>query len=105
MADAPPRFRPAAQKDREPWGVRDGRKDRRLRGRAGQRARAEVMADEPFCRLCLEDGKHVRSEVVDHIKPLARGGSDERRNKQALCRRHHDEKSALERAEDRSFGS
>lgn len=58
-----------------------------------------------MCRLHLATGKHVQATVVDHIKPLAWGGSDERSNKQALCRRCHDEKSAAERAEDRASAS
>lgn len=68
-----------------------------MRGRAGQRARAEVLAEEPFCRRCLESGKHVRSAVVDHITPIAWGGGEERSNKQGLCDPCHDAKSAEER--------
>lgn len=74
----------------------------RKRGRAGQRDRHEVMAQEPLCRLCLAQGRTRASEIVDHIKPLAWGGPDERSNKQALCRPCHDEKSSAERAVDAS---
>jgi len=56
------------------------------------------MAEEPFCRICLAKGKHVATDVVDHIKPLAWGGSDDRSNKQGLCNPCHDAKSAIERA-------
>ncbi len=72
--------------------------DKRKRGRAGQRDRAQVLAEEPYCRRCLEQGKHVRADEVDHIVPLAAGGSDERANKQALCRPCHEVKSKAERA-------
>ena len=72
----------------------------RKRGRAGQRDRAAVVADEPLCRHCLAQGRTRATEIVDHIKPLAWGGSDERSNKQGLCREHHDEKSAAERSID-----
>lgn len=65
------------------------------------RERQQVLDEEPFCRRCLKGGKQVASEVVDHIKPLAWGGSDERNNKQGLCNPCHDAKSAAERAEDR----
>jgi 5-methylcytosine-specific restriction protein A len=98
MADKVPSFRPSGWRERKPWKVRAGRKDRRLRGRAGQRARAAVLAEEPFCRVCLAEDKHVRAEVVDHIVPLSHGGGEELSNKQALCHHHHDEKSAEERA-------
>jgi 5-methylcytosine-specific restriction protein A len=57
-----------------------------------------VLDEEPFCRVCLNNGRHVASDVVDHIKPLAWGGSDERSNKQALCVPCHDAKSKAERA-------
>lgn len=72
-------------------------KDNRKRGRAGMRDRAAVLAEEPLCRLCLEKGLEVASDVVDHIMPLAWGGSDERHNKQALCKPCHDAKSKAER--------
>lgn len=57
------------------------------------------MAEEPFCRHCQRDGVHRKSEVVDHIVPLAWGGSDDRWNKQALCTPCHDAKSKRERIE------
>jgi 5-methylcytosine-specific restriction protein A len=82
-----------------------GLADRRKRGRAGQRERQQVLDEEPFCRRCLKAGKHVASDVVDHIRPLSRGGSDERSNKQGLCRPCHDAKSAAERAEDHRSAS
>ena len=90
----PPRF--GAFK-RKPWQRVRGTPDRRKRGRAGQRDRAQVLAEEPLCRLCLEAGRTSPSEVVDHIRPLSEGGSDERSNKQALCHSCHDAKSAAER--------
>jgi len=58
-----------------------------------------VLDEEPFCRACLTRGLHVASDKVDHIKPLAWGGSDERDNKQGLCDPCHDAKSKAERAE------
>lgn len=73
-------------------------KDKRKRGRAGMRDRAQVLAEEPFCRLCLEMGLEVASDVVDHKLPLAWGGTDDRDNKQGLCNPCHDEKSKAERA-------
>lgn len=66
------------------------------------RERARVLAEEPFCRVCLSRGLQVRADEVDHIKPLAWGGTDERVNKQALCIPCHRAKSSAERARDRS---
>ncbi|THG40431.1 HNH endonuclease [Sphingomonas olei] len=73
----------------------------RKRGRAGQRDRAEVIAEEPFCRECLKNNRATPTAIVDHIKPLAWGGSDARSNKQGLCVPCHDLKSASEREVDR----
>lgn len=104
MAVRPPVFRPPGWKPREPWERRVTYKDTRLRGRAGQRMRAMVLAEEPYCRSCLEDGKRVQASEVDHIVPLAAGGSNDRSNMQGLCRLHHEAKSLQERVEARHGG-
>jgi 5-methylcytosine-specific restriction protein A len=98
MPTQPPRFRLPGQRERKPWQPVAVHVDRRKRGRAGQRERAQVIAEEPFCRRCLEDGKRVGTDVVDHIVPLSEGGSDARSNKQGLCNPCHDAKSKAERA-------
>ena len=97
----PPRFGGGGAARRKPWARPEGAPDRRIRGRAGMRARAAVLAEEPLCRLCLTAGRVSASVVVDHILSLAAGGSDERENKQGLCTPCHDAKSAAERAEAR----
>lgn len=43
-------------------------------------ARARVIAREPLCRQCGAVAEHV-----DHITPVARGGTDHPANLQALC--------------------
>ena len=97
MAERPPVFRRPGWKPREAWARPPGYKDKRVRGRAGQKLRAAVLAEEPFCRHCLESGERVKAVEVDHIVPLSRGGGEERSNKQALCKLCHDAKSKLER--------
>jgi 5-methylcytosine-specific restriction endonuclease McrA len=49
------------------------------------RIAAAVMAEEKRCRLC---GSQENLEA-DHIIPLSLGGTHERRNVRALCRRCH----------------
>jgi 5-methylcytosine-specific restriction protein A len=101
MPSRPPVFRPNGWREREAWERPRLYKDRRKRGRAAMRERAEVIAEEPFCRKCLAEGKQVRTDVIDHIVPLAWGGSDSRGNKQGLCHPCHDEKSKAERIRGR----
>ena len=86
---------------RKPWALKVGQVDLRSRGRKGQRERAIVLNEEPLCRACLVIGRTSPSVVVDHIKPLSEGGSNDRSNKQGLCKPHHDAKSLAERAEAR----
>ena len=45
---------------------------------------------EPLCRLCSAAGKIVPAAVVDHILPIADGGTHEQSNLMPLCKRCHD---------------
>lgn len=92
--------KPGAAK-RKPWQLPTGAVDRRLRGRAGVKQRDQVKSEEPFCRLCLLQGKQVATDEVDHIKPLSAGGTNARSNLQGLCQPHHDAKSKAERGAGR----
>ena len=85
---AAPRFKPKLANN----------SDKRLRGRAGVKERAAILAIEPTCRSCRTKGRMVRADVVDHIMPLSWGGDDTRANKQPLCHDCHDAKSAREQA-------
>ena len=105
MPARPPAFKAPGSRNRKPWATALAYHDRRKRGRAGMRERAQVLSEEPYCMVCLKAGKRVASDEVDHIRPLAWGGSDDRSNKQALCIPCHAAKSAAERAEDRRSGS
>ena len=58
-------------------------------GGAWRRLRVLVLAAEPYCRECS-----APSTQVDHITPRSRGGSDDPSNLQALCARHHSQKTA-----------
>lgn len=71
---------------------------RRLRGRAGVKQRQRRLAAEPLCRHCDELGYIRASEEVDHIIPLAYGGTDTDDNVQCLCKECHEIKSAHEDA-------
>jgi len=96
MPTQSPRFRPPGWTEPKPWSRPKLHQDKRKRGRAGQRERRQVLDEEPYCRHCLEQGLYVAADVVDHIKPLAEGGTDDRENKQSLCNPCHDEKTKRE---------
>lgn len=65
------------------------------RGKTGwdrQKANALILAANPWCQIC----KLERSTVVDHIKPLWQGGTNDARNLQALGQGCHRKKTAQE---------
>lgn len=69
----------------------------RLRGRAGKAQRERRMERTSWlCEMCLQLGKPYRAHVVDHIKPLAKGGLDIDENTRNLCNEHHREVTALQ---------
>lgn len=71
---------------------------------AWRRARLAFLRQHPWCVMCEQEGKLVPAEVVDHVIPHK--GDYERfwdlSNWQALCKRHHDSKTARE---DGGFGN
>lgn len=72
--------------------------DCRIRGRKGVELRRRRLANEPLCRHCIEKGLTTAAIEVDHIIPLAFGGTDTDDNVQCLCEDCHLLKSALEDA-------
>lgn len=69
-----------------------------------QKYRKGYLINNPLCVKCLEDGDVTKATVVDHVIPH-RGDALlfwDRDNHQALCKRHHDIKTAKE---DGGFGN
>lgn len=64
--------------------------------RAWARLRAAVLEAEPDCRACKADGRTVVAACVDHIIPLARGGTNDMSNLQPLCWTCHSRKTVRE---------
>lgn len=71
------------------------------RGYGGEwpRIRAAVLAEDPYCRMCREAGRGlVPATDVDHIRPIAEGGTHERRNLRPLCHACHARHTAITRS-------
>lgn len=73
-----------------------GRAWRRQSGGVEVGIRERQLAREPYCRLCMAEGKVVDATEVDHIVPKALGGTDGPANLQSLCKTHHSAKSLEE---------
>lgn len=54
--------------------------------------------------MCLSVGITRVADVVDHIEPLAKGGSDEDNNTRNLCDPHHDQVTAEQFGFDKAAG-
>ena len=81
------------------WASKANRQiDPRLRGRANQRARAELFAREPLCRACKAEGRVTLATIRDHVIPLGEGGREREDNVQPLCQTCSDQKTAAESA-------
>ena len=69
----------------------------RIRGRALQRIRYRVLANNPLCVRCQAKNKVVIATQVDHIIALVHGGSDDKHddsNRAGLCDSCHLDKTA-----------
>lgn len=64
--------------------------------------RPAQLLREPWCRECARQGRRVRATVVDHVRPHKGDWAlfTDPANLQSLCKRHHDQKTAREMAED-----
>ena len=54
-----------------------------------RKIRKEYLESHPFCKLCRDDGRRTKAEVVHHIKATSEGGSNDRSNLMALCNSCH----------------
>jgi 5-methylcytosine-specific restriction enzyme A len=69
-----------------------------------QKARLSYLKKNPLCLHCRSEGLFIPARVVDHVKPH-KGDTNlfwDKSNWQALCKKHHDIKTATE---DGGFGN
>ncbi|MFE9962877.1 HNH endonuclease [Streptomyces sp. NPDC005525] len=53
---------------------------------AYRRARALVLARQPFCSVCAHWGSNANPLTADHITPLSKGGTNDVANLRTYCR-------------------
>lgn len=66
-------------------------------GTAWDKLRKQVLVrDKHLCQPCRRIGRVTPATQVDHVKPKAKGGTDDMRNLQAICTPCHADKTAQE---------
>lgn len=60
-----------------------------------RKARAKKLKEDPLCERCLEEGRTIVADVVDHIVPIKVAPSRklDPTNFQSLCHKCHNQKS------------
>jgi len=86
-----------------PWATPSSAAGSRLRGRKWMALRLSVLSHEPTCYLCHAFAHH--DDIVDHLIPLAGGGSDDRENLHRCCRPCHRLKTSRESQASRTGAS
>ena len=66
----------------------------RLRGRPGERQRKRRLQMHPLCAECQKLGRITPTDEIDHIIPLAIGGTDTDENTRNLCDEHNLKRTA-----------
>ncbi|WP_354411979.1 HNH endonuclease signature motif containing protein [Marinobacterium sp. MBR-111] len=86
----------------KPWGTRKGSG---RGGRPWRRKRDRVLQrDKGLCQPCRRGGRVTPATEVDHIKPVAEGGTDADSNLEAICTSCHRAKTAREAQAARGRG-
>lgn len=67
--------------------------------RGWQRIRRRILASNPLCVHCRENGRVTLATEVDHIIPLRAGGTHDDSNLQPLCKSCHSRKTGAEKRE------
>lgn len=71
-----------------------GNRHRRGYGTAWDKLRLQKLADQPLCEPCKRVGRVTAATAVDHIKPKAKGGTDDWDNLQSICESCHKAKTS-----------
>lgn len=83
---------------RKPWDKNGKSRHQQGYGTAWDKLRKVVLARDFHLRQhCLAKGRPTPGNHVDHIKPKAKGGTDDLDDLQVLCRPCHDDKTISDR--------
>ena len=85
----------ARMSDRKPWS-HPGKESRHRRGYGRQhvKLRAQLLQQEPLCRMCKAKGRLTPAAIADHIVPIAKGGAvHDITNLQPVCAECHQDKT------------
>ena len=74
------------------WSTRS-RHERGYDSKWSQVRLVALRRDRGLCVPCLSDGKVTVATEVDHVLPKARGGADDPKNLQSICRACHKAKT------------
>ena len=86
------------------WQHYKGSSKSRGYGYAWNKLRLKALErDKHLCQMCLKRGIFTTATDVDHIVPLAQGGSDEMENLQSLCHECHKQKTCQERLNNKNY--
>ena len=92
-----------ARSERKAWdhGKRESRHKRGY-GTAWDKLRKEILErDKYLCQPCRRGGQSTVAKMVDHIKPKAKGGTDDPGNLQSICAPCHLDKTLRENGKRR----
>lgn len=73
---------------------KDNHSVKRIRGRELQEIRKRHFEQFPLCVECQRLGRIRLATELDHIKALCNGGTDTPDNRQGLCSKCHEAKTA-----------
>ena len=83
-------------KDRQFKGI-DKSNSKFYKSRRWQRLRKVILARDSICQHCKDKGRYISANVVDHITPINKGGTNNPNNLQGLCSSCHNKKSSSDR--------
>lgn len=79
------------------WQAKKGSRHERGYGNDWDKLRKVVLRrDKNLCQSCYKLGRLSEASAVDHIKPKAKGGTDDLSNLQAICKPCHNRKTATD---------